>query len=41
MNSKLVLYNVPFNDDENKLIENISNYLTDTESSGGDALEDT
>lgn len=41
MNSKLVLYNVPFNEEENKLIENIASYLTDTESSGGDALEST
>lgn len=39
MNSKLVLYNVPFTDDENKLIENIEFYLKNTESS--DALEDT
>lgn len=41
MNSKLVLYNVPFNEDENKLIENIASYLTDAESSGGTALEST
>ena len=39
MNSTIVLYNVPFNEDENKLIQNIENYLKNKTTS--DALEDT
>ena len=39
MNSTIVLYYVPFNEDENKLIKNIENYLKDKTSS--DVLEDT
>lgn len=41
MNSKLILYGVPFSDDENKLIENINEYLTNEDRLGIDILEET